>query len=760
MPNFTTNLRLFDMTENLKTEIFPVTGMMCAVCAGTVERVARSLPGVKSADVNLAANSVSITWNPSEIDPVKIADNLRSEGYDMIVAADSAESVVRAEREEETRYRSQKIKTVVAWLLTLPVFSICMFHLHFPGENWILMALTLVVLVVCGGGFYIRGFRSLIRRHPSMDTLVAISTAASFLYSLANTIWPEYWTERGLSPDVYYEGAAMIVAFVLTGKLLEARAKRATGNSIRALMALQPEEAVVIDPDGQSRTVKISRIRPQDIILLRPGDRVPVDGTVTEGVSSIDESMMTGEPIPVVKEKGSKVFAGTVNGNNELRIEATAVGASTELQRIIAAVREAQGSKAPVQRLVDRIAAWFVPVVLLISLLTFGIWMLSTKGNFDMALLTAVSVLVIACPCALGLATPTAIMVGIGRAARNGILVRDAEALERINRINVLAIDKTGTLTVGSPEVTTFTLLHPVGTETSGFYAALARLEEGSSHPLASAIRKFALARTSSFNPSDIRLTNPLHEIGLGLQARMPDGEVVWCGSNKLVEQMNASVTREISIQGEKAASEGDVVVFAGLGERTMLMLCISDAIRPDAAETVDRLKKMGVETVLITGDRQLTAERIAEEAGISRIYAETLPQQKAAVVKSIQESGKIVAMAGDGINDSAALASADISIAMGGGSDIAIDSSQVTIVGGKLSAIPQALRLSKATLKVIKENLFWAFIYNVIGIPIAAGALYPLGGILLTPMFASAAMAFSSVCVVLNSLRLNRIRL
>ena len=748
------------MNENLKSGVFPVMGMMCAVCAGTVEKTARSISGITAADVNLAANTLTLTWNPSTATPLKVADALRAEGYDMIVAADRAEAVERAEAEEDARYRRHKVKTILAWVFTLPVFMACMLHIHFPAENWILMALTLFVLLFCGGDFYVRGFRSLLRRHPSMDTLVAISTAASFLYSLANTIWPEYWTSRGLSPDVYYEGAAMIVAFVLTGKLMEARAKRATGNSIRALMALQPEEATLITPDGELKVVNISEIRPQDLLLLRPGERVPVDGIVTEGISAIDESMMTGESLPVEKKTGSKVFAGTINGNGLLRLRAEAVGAATELQRIIESVREAQGSKAPVQRLVDKIAARFVPTVIGISVLTFIIWMLCSGGNFDMSLLTAVSVLVIACPCALGLATPTAIMVGIGRSARNGILVRDAEALEMLNRIDILAIDKTGTLTVGKPEVTS-SIIHDNDVEKMPtLYRALVDLESGSTHPLAAAISAFAESQLGNGDRNLPAVSNPEHITGLGLKGELPDGRTVWAGSANMAESMHSPIPDDFKTAGALRASDGEVIIYAGIDGETLIMLCISDAIRPDAAATINELRQLGVETVLVTGDRRTTAEKIASEAGITRIFAETMPQDKVSVVKSLQKDGKIVAMAGDGINDSAALVSADVSIAMGGGSDVAIDSSQVTIVGGKLSAIPQAMRLSKATLKVIKENLFWAFIYNVIGIPIAAGVLYPVAGILLSPMFASAAMAFSSVCVVLNSLRLNRLRL
>lgn len=753
------------MATKILTDIYPVTGMMCAVCAGTVEKTAYGLPGVIKADVNLATNSLSLTWDSTQVTPLKVADALREEGYDMIVAADQADAVEIAEQREARRYRNMVVKLILAWALTIPVFLICMLHLHFPGDNWVMMALTLIVLSVCGAGFYTRGIRGLIKGHPGMDALVAISTAASFLYSLANTIWPEYWTARGLSPDVYYEGAAMIVAFVLTGKMLEARAKRATGSSIRALMALQPEEATLISTDDDNggkeilKTVKIADIRPGDTILLRPGERVPVDGAVVAGDSSIDESMMTGEPIPVLKEKGSKVFAGTINGNGLLRIEARAVGAATELQRIISAVREAQGSKAPVQRFVDKIAARFVPTVLAISALTFFVWMICTAGNIDMSLLTSVSVLVIACPCALGLATPTAIMVGIGRAARNGILVKDAEALELLNRVQVLAIDKTGTLTVGTPAVTSTLWMTADAREKRKLLAALKSLESSSTHPLAKAVLDFANTSEGRFLEA-APLSDAENITGLGLKGKLSGGATVWVGSIVLSESMHVVIPHDALMFADKAAASGEIVIFAGIDGRPMLTLTISDPLRSDAPSTINSLKAEGVETVLVTGDRKLTAEKIASKAGIEKVFAETMPQDKVKVVNELKSSGRTVAMAGDGINDSAALVTADVSIAMGGGSDVAINSAQVTIVGGKLSSIPLAMRLSKATLKIIKENLFWAFIYNVIGIPIAAGVFYPLFGILLTPMFASAAMAFSSVCVVLNSLRLNKIKL
>ena len=609
---------------------------------------------------------------------------------------------------------------------------------------------------ICGNRVYTRGFKGLFRGHPGMDALVAVSTLAAYLFSLFNTIWPEYWTSRGVPADVYYEGAAMIISFVLIGKLLEARAKRATGSAIKALMALQPDEAMVIDADGKTRSVKIESILPGDLLLLRPGERVAVDGVVESGESSVDESMLTGESLPVVKSRGDKVFAGTVNGQGTMRVKAVNVGASTELQRIIARVREAQGSKAPVQKLVDRIASHFVPTVIGIALLTLVLWLVLAPGQVHLAVLTSVSVLVIACPCALGLATPTAIMVGIGRGARKGILIKDAEALELMRRVNVLAIDKTGTLTQGHPEAT---LSWASGKELPGFRKAVVDMESSSTHPLAEAVANMEWNEEAEADRHKADVADIVNLPGLGITASW-DGHKVWAGNPRLAESMGCEFPENLMNLMNSLSEQGHTCVITGYDAIVVDILSVHDPLRPDAVATVSDLKAHGIEVVLLTGDRRPTADSIARKAGISEVYAEVLPGDKQEIVARIRKEGKTVAMAGDGINDAAALAEADVSIAMGGGSDVAIEAAQLTIVGGRLASIPDALKLSGATVKVIRENLFWAFIYNIICIPVAAGALYPAFGWLLSPMIASAAMAFSSVCVVSNSLRLRRMKL
>ena len=726
---------------------------MCAVCAGTVEKTVKETPGVKDAAVNFAGSEVSFSWDPAETSPQKVADAVRAAGYDMIVTESVEEAVEEKQQAELRQYRRMRTDLILAWVLTIPLSVICMAHIHFPGSDWVQMLLALAVMAISGRRFYVNGFKHMLKGRPDMDTLVAISTLVSFLFSLFNTVWPEYFTGKGISADLYYEAAAMIIAFVSTGKFMEVRARRNTGTAIRALMGLQPSEALLVQPDGSLKTVKIKEIVPGNLISVRPGERIPVDGVVTAGVSAVDESMLTGEPEGVEKTVGDKVSAGTLNTNGSLTIEARKVGADTELARIIECVREAQGSKAPVQRLVDKIASVFVPVVITISVLTFITWMCFGAEFFPMAILAAVSVLVIACPCALGLATPTAVMVGIGRGASNGILIKEATALEQLKSIDTLAIDKTGTVTEGNPRVTA---IYPDGLPDMTLISALGVLESRSTHPLAKAITDWAKEKCGNLT-AEVESVENLPGLGIVGEA---GGQLVWIGNEKLAAQQTASIPEGMARVIAEWSSEGAGIVLAGSPGNTAVAFKVADTVRPDAAKAIAQLKGLGIETVLLTGDREATARHIASEVGIDRVVAGVLPQGKQDVVAKLKDEGHFVAMAGDGINDSQALAEADVSIAMVGGSDVAIEVAQLTIVSGKLTYIPRAIRLSAATLKVIKENLFWAFIYNVIGIPVAAGVLYPICGIMLSPMIASAAMALSSVCVVMNSLRLNRIRL
>ena len=746
-----------------KKATYPVTGMMCAVCAGTVEKTVAQCHGVKDAAVNFASAEVSFSYDPAVVSPEEIAHAVNEAGYEMIIVDSAIEAVEEKEKAEHEQYVKMRRNLIIAWVLTIPLSAICMLHVHFPGDSWVQCILALGVMAASGRRFYVAGFKHLFSGRPDMDSLVAISTLVSFLFSLFNTITPRTLTDAGIPADLYYEAAAMIIAFVSTGKFMEMRARRNTGTAIRALMGLQPSEALLVGSDGEVKRVKIEDIKPGDLISVRPGDRIPVDGVVTSGHSVIDESMLTGEPEGVEKIAGSKVSAGTLNTNGSIIVKATEVGAGTELARIIECVREAQGSKAPVQRLVDKISAVFVHTVISISILTFIVWICFGTIHLPMAILAAVSVLVIACPCALGLATPTAVIAGIGRGAREGILIRQATALELLSKITVLAIDKTGTLTEGKPRVTSI-YQSSEHTLSPALIDAVYALEMKSAHPLAGAITEWCETHrdsTLTANQGASAITEPDsfdYIPGKGIIGYV-DSHRFWIGNEALCHAEGAEISDDMRKEIEQWMSEGAGVVIAGDSEKALIAFKVADTIRKDAAEAIAALKADGIRPVLITGDRLATARYVADAVGIDEIVADALPGDKQAAIIKLKEEGEVVGMAGDGINDSQALAEADISIAMGGGSDIAIEVAQLTIVSGKLIYIPRAVRLSAATLRIIKENLFWAFIYNTAGIPVAAGVLYPLWGILLSPMVASAAMAFSSVCVVLNSLRLNRLR-
>lgn len=735
--------------SKVKEHSFPIVGMMCAVCAGTVEKTIQNLHGVKSASVNYATAEASVVWDPDAISPEEMMHAVTDAGYEMIIAEAAAEAVREQEEAERRSYLTIRTRMIAAWCATIPLAALCMLPVHafhFKGAEWVMCALAAFVIIYCGRDFFLRGIKSLLHRAPTMDTLVMISTTASFVFSLYNSIFHDYGA--GSMPDLYYEGAAMIIAFVLTGKFMESRSRRNTGLAIKALMTLQPDTTLLCLPDGKIQKTALSAIKAGDVVICRPGERIPVDGIVTEGSSAVDESMLTGEPIAVEKTQDSEVKAGTLNTTGSLHILTVKAGNETTLARIIDAVRHAQASKAPVQRLVDKVSAVFVPTVCAIALLTFIVWWaFGGEKALNIAFLTGVSVLVIACPCALGLATPTALTVGIGRGARGGILIKDATALETLAKVNVLAIDKTGTLTEGLPKVTA-KIISPLAGDAD--IQAIAALEQESEHPLASAILEAA----------DPSVAKPAVAAFQYFPGRGIEGEVAgkkYCvGSPSFIESKGCSVPNEI----ESWLSEGAGVVAACSSDKFVAAFKIADSLRAGAPEAVADLQHRGIRVVLLTGDAEATAKHIASKAGISDISAQMLPADKEAEIRSLENEGNIVAMAGDGINDSQALAAADVSIAMGTGSDIAIETASLSLVKGDLADIPKAIMLSKATIKVIRENLFWAFIYNIIGIPLAAGVLFPAFGILLSPMIASAAMAASSVCVVTNSLRLRNVKL
>ena len=728
-------------------ETFQVLGMSCAVCALNVETTLGAQEGVYEAKVNFAGSTVLVDYNPQVITPVELQKAVEAAGYELVV--ENTEDTDQADRLQREEFLALKRKTIGAIVLAIPVFVIGMFFMHMPYGNWIMLAFTIPVMAFFGRDFFVHAYMQLKHGRANMDTLVAVSTGVAFLFSLFNTIWPEYWTSRGLEAHVYYEAAAVIIALILLGRLLEAKAKFSTSTAIKKLMGLQPKTVTKILADGSEEEVPIREVAVGDVLVVKPGEKIPVDGEVTEGASFVDESMITGESIPVEKVKGQPVYAGTINEKGSFRFRADKVGGETVLANIIRMVQEAQGSKAPVQKLVDRIAGIFVPVVMGIAVITFIVWML-IGGDlaFTHALLTSITVLVIACPCALGLATPTAIMVGIGKGAEHNILIKDAESLELMYRVNAIVLDKTGTITEGKPVVTD---IHwTPGAEDERYQSILLEIERRSEHPLADAVvQKFKEKVVNEISVSDFE-----NQTGKGVTAKV--GDKVYLVGNRALMDVNDVVLDD---DNEKLAVrwEGDgktVVFFAGEG-RVLALVAIADKIKESSRQAIATLHEKGIDVYMLTGDNALTARAVADQVGIRHFKAEVMPGEKANFVEALQHEGKVVAMVGDGINDSQALAQADVSIAMGKGSDIAMDVAKVTLITSDLNVIPRAIALSHQTVRAIRQNLFWAFIYNIIGIPLAAGVLYGINGFLLNPMIAAAAMAFSSVSVVTNSLRI-----
>ena len=736
------------MKNDLQTQIFPVLGMTCASCAVSVESIIAAEPGVVKSEVNYATQSVKVNYHSDKTQPATLQKVVQSIGYDLILNAESGKEI--QEQTQNSHYLELKKHTIAAAGLTLPVVIIGMFFMDMLYANYYMLALTTPVLFVFGNTFFINAWKQAKHKKANMDTLVALSTGIAYIFSVFNTFNPSFWHSRGLHPHVYYEAAAVVIVFIMLGKLLEENAKSNTSSAIKKLIGLQPKTVWLILPNAE-KEIPLNEVQIGDNLLVRPGDKIPLDGEIYEGSSFVDESMISGEPIAIAKNKGDKVFAGTLNQKGSFRFKAEKVGDDTMLAQIIKLVQDAQGSKAPVQKLVDKIAGIFVPIVIGIAILTLLLWIIfGGEYAFTQGILAMVTVLVIACPCALGLATPTAIMVGMGKGAENGILIKDAEALELGHKVNVIILDKTGTITQGKPEVTELIWNGEQSENREHLSEILLSLEQQSEHPLAEAIVKYL--RTNNVQSAQ---TKDFESItGKGVSAIFNDKKYL-AGSHKLLKDANIAISASLENQVlELQKSAKTVIYFANILE-VLGIVAIADKIKEGSKNAISEFKNQGIEVYMLTGDNVHTASAVAAEVGISNFKAEVLPSDKADFVKQLQSTGKVVAMIGDGINDSQALAEADVSIAMGRGSDIAIDVAKITLVSSDLQQVPKALLLSKLTVRTIRQNLFWAFIYNLIGIPLAAGILYPFNGFLLNPMIAGAAMALSSVSVVANSLRL-----
>ncbi len=753
----------------------PVRGMHCAACVGKVERALTSVPGVESASVNLATEQAAVVFDPARTDLARLRAAVAAAGYELAEARPErapGESIDSERAAREAEQRREKLKFIVGAVLSAPVLLGGMSNVlpWVPGvlqNPWLQLVLTTPVQVWVGWQFH-RGFVHDLRyRTASMSTLVSIGTSAAYLESVAVTLWPHAFMRHGAM--TYYDVSAVVITLVVLGRWLEARARGRTSEAIRRLMSLAPRTARVIR-DGVEMDVPTAEVRVGDFVRIRPGERVPVDGVVTEGASTVDESMLTGESLPVEKAPESSVFAGTVNRTGSFVFRAARVGSETTLARIIKLVAEAQGSRAPIQRLADRVAAVFVPIVLVIAALTFiAWWLFGPEPAGLLALTNAVAVLVIACPCAMGLATPTAIMVATGRGAEFGVLIKSAATLELLHRVDTVVLDKTGTLTVGRPAVTDVIPVGPaVGVRAAGGAAAeasgemtaadeilalAAAAEQASEHPLGEAVVARAKERGLALPPMREFST----VAGQGIDAMTTDGRVL-LGNRTLMDARGIDV--DVLAPGvRRLAAEGKTVIYVAFAGQVLGVIAVADVPKPEAKSVVAALKGLGVSVAMLTGDHRLTAEAIARQAGLDRVLAEVLPEDKARTIKVLQAEGRRVAMVGDGINDAPALAQADVGIAMGSGTDVAIDAADVTLMRGDLNGVVTAIELSRATIRVIRENLVWAFGYNTILIPVAAGVLYPVWGVLLSPILAGSAMAFSSVSVVTNSLRLKRWR-
>ena len=733
--------------KNIKNT-YPVLGMSCASCAARVDKTLNGLPGVYQATVNYATAVAQVEYNPEICSDATLQSAVQDAGYDLLV--DTGEDVAdKAEEIRLTRYRKIKRRTVAALLLSLPIMIISMFFEDISSLKYVLWILATPVVFGLGREFYINAWRQLKHGTSNMDTLVAVSTGIAYTFSVFNLLFPDFWFSRGIEPHIYFEAASVIIAFILLGRLLEERAKQNTSSAIKKLIGLQPKTVIII-VDSDERTVPITAVQKGDTILVKPGERIAVDGVVVTGESYVDESMLNGEPVPMHKQSGEKVFAGTINQKGTFRFIADKIGSDTMLAQIIRMVQDAQGSKAPVQKLVDRIARFFVPAIISISIIAFVAWIfLAPTNGFTNGLLAMVTVLIIACPCALGLATPTAIMVGIGKGAEKGILIKDAQSLEIAPKIDTIILDKTGTITAGHPIV--IESLWENGFEHSR--KILYSLEKLSEHPLSDAVVN------TLQNEKEISIDKFENVPGKGVKG-VVGSQTYYAGSLSLLNDNHITIASHLQELANKWTQEAKTLVWFADSTQAIAAIALTDEIKQTSAQAISQLQEMGVEVHMLTGDNAISAQAISRKVGINHYKAGVLPNEKAQFIKELQANGKKVGMVGDGINDSAALAQANLSIAMGQGSDIAVDTAMATILSSDLLKIPETIRLSQLTIKTIYQNLFWAFIYNLIGIPIAAGIFYSVNGFLLNPMWASAAMAFSSVSVVLNSLRLKRKRI
>ncbi len=749
-----------ESTQNPTSTRIGIRGMHCAACVDKVERALSQTPGVVRASVNLASEEALVEYLPGQVSLPGLGAAVASSGFEMVERGEAAEEEV--DRQHRTDYLLLKRKLIVSAVLTVMILvgsmTPLLSFLPFGAPVW-LFVLTTPVQFWVGGQFYRSAWARARHGSSDMNTLIAVGTSAAYLYSTVAVFAPGFFMAVGQQPQVYFDTAAVIITLILLGRLLEARAKRRTTEAIRRLAQLQPKTATVLRGEGEQETVPVAQVQVGDRVLVRPGESVPVDGIVQAGSSAVDESMLTGESLPVEKQPGDSVTGATLNTMGALTVLATKVGKETALARIIDLVRQAQGSKAPIQRLADMIAAYFVPAVIATAVVTFCLWlMFGPDPSLTFALMTFVAVLIIACPCSLGLATPTAIMVGTGRGAEYGVLIKGGEILERAHTLTTVVFDKTGTLTTGKPTVTDVmpseTLPERAALSSEDILRMAARAEWQSEHPLGQAVVQQAKTQGLTLGPVESFVALAGH----GVEARI-DGKLVLVGSRRFLAQRGIQ-SDDMLEHAERFSREGKTPLYVVVNRRIVGLIAVADTLKPQAADAVYRLQHMGIETVMLTGDNRHTARAIARQAGITRVLAEVLPEDKAVEIARLQDNGAAVAMVGDGINDAPALAQATVGIAVGTGTDIALEAADVTLMRGELSGVATAIELSRQTVQIIRQNLFWAFAYNTAGIPLAAGLLYPFFGILLDPMVAASAMALSSVSVLTNSLRLRTMRL